>query len=143
LFKASPFTIYYSICRLNCNSPRLCLHPQNHQLNLVSARAVTVPPKRASPEEIPNLSKEELEKNDDLINNVYIEHPCVAQIEVLFDIQITLHHTDKESFNRSDKIPSATFVGVFEGWLYGSPSGSLQWKLGLTRSVRKGFVLKI
>jgi hypothetical protein len=94
-------------------------------LNLVSARAVTVPPKPASPEEIPNLSKEELEKNDDLINNVYIEHPCVAQIEVVFDIQHTYHVTHKESSNGSDKISSATGVGVFEGWLYGSPSGSL------------------
>ncbi len=139
MFKASPFTIYYSICRLNCNSPRLCLHPQNHQLNLVSARAVTVPPKRASPEEIPNLSKEELEKNDDLINNDYIEHPCVAQIEVMFE-----HHlTDKDSSNGRVKIFSATSVGVFEGWLYGSPSGSLQWKLGAIRPARKGFVLQI
>jgi hypothetical protein len=112
-------------------------------LNLVSARAVTVPPKPASPEEIPNLSKKELEKNDNLINNDYIEHPCVAQIEVVFDVQNIYHVTHKESSSGSDRISSATVVGVFEGWLYGSPSGSLQWKLGLTRPVRKGFVLKI
>jgi hypothetical protein len=104
-------------------------------LNLLSARAVTVPPKPASPEELPNLSKEELEKNDDLINNFYTEHPCVAQIEVVYDIQNTFHLTDKESSSGSNDpaTSSAAVVGVFEGWLYGSPSGSLQWKLGLTR----------
>jgi hypothetical protein len=96
---------------------------------------VTVPPKPASPEEIPHLSKEELEKNDDLINNIYSEHPCVAQIEVVYDIKNTFNLTDKESTTSSDNpaTTSATVVGVFEGWLHGSPSGSLQWKLGLTR----------
>ena len=103
-----------------------------------------------------------------------MEHPCVAQIEVVYDVQTTfdacnIHNNKNDNHNnasvmtplihkRTDKESSDTktksmededtnlsstsqksikasgkVIAVFEGWLFGSPTGSLQWKLGLTR----------
>lgn len=139
---------------------------QVSNINLLSARAEAIPPKPATLEEIPHLTKEEAQKNDDLINNIYMEHPCVAQIEVVYDVQTTfdacnIHKDNNDNNNNSTKVAnpvihkqtdimedddtnlsnaskkpikaSGKVIAVFEGWLFGSPTGSLQWKLGITR----------
>ena len=125
------------LLRLDTHRHIATFHSRYHQLNLLSARAVDVPPQPATPDELPHLTKEEVERNDDLINNIYMEHPCIAQLEVIYDIKTSVNMTGPTDDN-NDRIAepvnsSTSVVGVFEGWLHGSPTGSLEWKLGLNR----------
>lgn len=105
-------------------------------ITLLSARSTAIPPPPATEEEYEKMNEEEKETNDKIINNIYMEHPAVVQIEVLYQMQTT-YTIESDSDNVRDNngkelSHSNELVGVFEGWIFGRPEG-LQWKLTLNR----------
>jgi len=99
------------------------------------------------------MSEQDKQKNDDLINNIYHEYPCIAQIEVLYsrryqknettepkqfevDNEITLTiRTSAGDINLKDIQSEERNMRVtFVGWLFGSPTKKLDWKIGAIAS---------
>jgi hypothetical protein len=104
-------------------------------------------------EELAQMSEQDKQKNDDLINNIYHEYPCIAQIEVLYsrryqknettepkqfevDNEITLTiRTSAGDINLKDIQSEERNMRVtFVGWLFGSPTKKLDWKIGAIAS---------
>jgi hypothetical protein len=70
-------------------------------VTLLSARARAVEPEPATIEEISKMNDADKERNDDLINNIYHEYPCVAQIEVLYNYKYDTNPTETNTSSTS------------------------------------------
>ena len=109
-------------------------------------------------EELAQMSEQDKQKNDDLINNIYHEYPCIAQIEVLYSRRYQKNETTEPNHNHVKQfdvdneitLTIRTSAGdinlkdiqseernmrvTFVGWLFGSPTKKLDWKIGAIAS---------
>jgi len=129
-----------------------------NNVTLLSARALAIPPEPATLEELAQMSEQDKQKNDDLINNIYHEYPCIAQIEVLYSRRYQKNETTEPNHNHVKQfevhneitLTIRTSAGdinlkdiqseernmrvTFVGWLFGSPTKKLDWKIGAIAS---------
>lgn len=112
---------------------------------LLSARVMEIPPEPISGDDVDNLTDEEREKNDKLLNNIKPDDdyqlPVAAQVEVLYDMTQSFTTdepapgmviSETKTVDGKDMVTRPTLVvAVFEGWLKGS--SPLRWRIALNR----------